>query len=136
MLSAFSPPCRGGFGSRLFFLTAGDARAQGVHEIDDARRGDVERALLGLDAGPLLPEQLDDRIFIMVDECARVEIGLLRFQNVLGELKHVGRELDVGDILEILGAVAHLIGIAQQVRLLDHLVGAGEHRRRQLKNSY
>ncbi|MBV8755129.1 MAG: hypothetical protein JO328_19920 [Hyphomicrobiales bacterium] len=49
-----------------------------------------------------------------VDERARIEIGRLAVQNVLGELEHVGREFAVRDVLEILRGVADLIGVAQR----------------------
>jgi hypothetical protein len=50
----------------------------------------------------------------MVDEGVRIEVSRLALEDVLGELEHLLRRLGVGDFVEILAGVAHLVGVAQR----------------------
>ena len=45
---------------------------------------------------------------------SRFLIVRLAVENVLGEPKHVGRHLNLGQLRKIIGGVAHLVGVAQR----------------------
>src|SRR5215813_13497857 len=88
------------------------AAAQGIHETHDIgrsrcwRRRRLLACLLGRD-------QLLQRGFVAVFEFGRIELGLLGLQNVLRQVEHVLRNLDVRNAVEIFLLLAHLVVVAQ-----------------------
>ena len=56
---------------------------------------------------------MDDRLFVVILEFCRIELALLRFQDVLGKFQHVRYELHVRDVVKIFFHVPNLVGIAQ-----------------------
>ena len=65
--------------------------------------------MLGLD-------QRDQRILVAVLELVRFEVRLLALEDMDGEIEHVGRHFDVGNVGEIVLLVAHLGAVAQRRR--------------------
>ena len=84
--------------------------------------------------GLLRPDQFDDRVLVAVLEPGRIELGGLGLDDVPGEIPHLGRQLKLGDVLEVGVLPPHLVGIAQDrgeqslaERLeQDHALAAGE----------
>src|SRR3954469_2636546 len=100
-----------GLGRRLAVTL--HAAAQGIHEIDHLRR----LALLGvldLGSGLLALQQFLQRVLILIAELGRIEVAGLGLDDVGGELEHVFRNLLVLDVVEEVGLLAHLVGVAQR----------------------
>ena len=99
-------------GAALFGLHAALER---IHQIDDVARLGL-RQLRDRLAGVLGLDQRDQRILVAILELVRIEVRLLAFENMHGEIEHVGRHFDVGNVGEIVLLVAHLGAVAQRGR--------------------
>ncbi len=78
-------------------------------------------------AGGCTSQQLDQLRLVVILEFLRIEMGGLGLDNMGSQLAHLGRQLDVRDVLEIGGLVANLVGIAQR-RRQQPLVEGLDHR--------
>ena len=86
-------------------------------------------------AGLLLVQHFDHGLFVAINEFGRVELRFLGLQNVLCERQQVRFDLHVGDVVEIILRVAHLVGVAQRHPEQpvfpglqhDHALALGEH---------
>ena len=96
----------------LLFLGI-DAGTQGIHEIDHLRCRTFLRRF-DLFASLLLFEQIDQRVLVAVLELRRIEVAGFGLDDVSGEIEHLFRGLEIGNVLEIGLFVANFIGIAQR----------------------
>src|SRR5262249_44987656 len=93
-----------------------DRASEGVHQVDYIAWGGSRRRRFRRQTRLLAPEHFDNRPFVAVLERRRIEIALLGFEDVLGELDHLARHLDVFDAFEIFIGLAHLMGVAKRHR--------------------
>ena len=59
-------------------------------------------------------DEFDDGILVAVLEPRWIEVGRLRLDDVSGEIAHLGRELQVRNVVEVSVLAPHLVGVAQQ----------------------
>src|SRR6185312_4456865 len=88
---------------------------QRVYEVDNIARprlGQYWRRL----AGALGLYEILQRVLIAVLKFIRAEMAFLGFQNVDGELEHIGRHLDIFDLVEIVLFAPYLVLISQRGR--------------------
>src|SRR6478609_7697741 len=100
-----------GLGRRL--ALALHAAAQRIHEIDHLRWL-AFLGVLDLRSGLLALQQFLQRVLVLIAELGRIEVAGLGLDDVGGELEHVFRDLLVLDVVEEVGLLAHLVGVAQR----------------------
>ena len=94
-------------GRRLLFVCI-DAGTQGVHEIDYLRRWTLF-GWFDLFSGFFLVEQIDQRVLIAVVELGRIEVAGFCLDYMSGEIEHLFRSLELGNVLEIRQLVANFL---------------------------
>ena len=99
-----APPCAAAAGF--------EALAQRVHKVDDVGWRALLRTL-DLLALLLAPEQIFERVLVLVLELLRLEVASFGLDDMNREINHVLGNLFVLDCVEIILFIAHLIRIAQ-----------------------
>src|SRR5271166_5157170 len=89
-----------------------DTTAQSIHQIDDVC-GLAPLWPLDRLAFLLLFKQVFQGILIAIIELARVEVSRLRLHDMRGEIEHIFRNLFVGNPIEIVRFVAHLVWVSE-----------------------
>ena len=63
--------------------------------------------------GLLLAQKLRQRLFVVIPELRWIEVPCFGLQNVLGELQHFSRHLQVGNLIEIFLRLSDLVRVVQ-----------------------